>query len=233
MVETEPLLPRCLHNMKNVFKNIKPFPILGFELDDSNCSIIDLSAKNLQEKSINPLDNKQLVSCIFNGSKIRIGGYLEERSIYERSDSYIGSEPRNIHLGIDIWHTAGTEIFAPIDGSIYSNFNNPGDANYGPTIITEHIIEDQKFYCLYGHLDLKSLNFKIGATIKRGDLIGCIGDETVNGQWPSHLHFQIILDLQGNKHDYPGVCSKSETASYLNNCPDPNLLIKCDVIGLD
>jgi len=34
----------------------------------------------------------------------------------------------------------------------------------------------------------------------------------------------LILDLQGMKGDYPGVCRVSELAFYQANCPDPNLL---------
>jgi hypothetical protein len=46
-----------------------------------------------------------------------------------------------------------------------------------------------------------------------------------NGNWPSHLHFQIILDLQDWQGDYPGVCKYSERQLWLDNCPDPDLIL--------
>jgi hypothetical protein len=46
-----------------------------------------------------------------------------------------------------------------------------------------------------------------------------------NGNWPPHLHFQLIIDMQGMKGDYPGVCKFSERERYLANCPDADLLL--------
>jgi hypothetical protein len=43
----------------------------------------------------------------------------------------------------------------------------------------------------------------------------------VNGDWPPHLHFQIISDMGTKRGDYPGVCSKSEKDVYKKMCPDP------------
>jgi hypothetical protein len=35
----------------------------------------------------------------------------------------------------------------------------------------------------------------------------------------------VIIDMEGRKGDYPGVCAPSEKEKYLNNCPDPELLL--------
>ncbi|RYF84540.1 MAG: peptidase M23, partial [Chitinophagaceae bacterium] len=61
--------------------------------------------------------------------------------------------------------------------------------------------------------------------VKKGDVIAEFGIPFENGQWPPHLHFQIIKDMQGKRGDYPGVCAYSERETYLNNCPDANLLL--------
>ena len=53
-----------------------------------------------------------------------------------------------------------------------------------------------------------------------------LGDATINGDYAPHLHFQIIKDIAENTGDYPGVCSKNKRNYYLDNCPDPNLLLK-------
>jgi len=47
-----------------------------------------------------------------------------------------------------------------------------------------------------------------------------------NGQWPPHLHFQVIIDMENWRGDYPGVCSLPEKEKFLNNCPDPDLILQ-------
>jgi hypothetical protein len=47
----------------------------------------------------------------------------------------------------------------------------------------------------------------------------------VNGNWPPHLHFQLIRDMQGKRGDYPGVVRADELAFYRDNCPDPMALL--------
>jgi len=51
------------------------------------------------------------------------------------------------------------------------------------------------------------------------------GEPAENGQWPPHLHFQLILDMESKKGDYPGVCSLPQRQKYLDNCPDPDALL--------
>ena len=40
---------------------------------------------------------------------------------------------------------------------------------------------------------------------KKGDWIGEIGDYKVNGNWPPHLHFQIMTTLINEVDNFPGV----------------------------
>lgn len=169
------------------------------------------------------VDNKRINS----GSKFGIGGYDEYREIYGVSSHFdTDEEPRRLHLGIDIWGPAGTAIYAPITGIIHSFKNNDNFGDYGPTIILKHNIEGFVFHSLYGHLSVNSLNgLKEGMSIAAGQKIAELGDYTVNGGWPPHLHFQLIIDLEGNVGDYPGVCKLSEREKYLANCPDPALLL--------
>ena len=65
-----------------------------------------------------------------------------------------------------------------------------------------------------------------GKRIEKGEIIGEFGTPLENGQWPPHLHFQLIEDLQGWTGDYPGVCKYSEKELYLENCPDPDLVLQ-------
>jgi len=57
-------------------------------------------------------------------------------------------------------------------------------------------------------------------------VIGEFGIPMENGQWPPHLHFQIIVDMEDWIGDYPGVCKLSEREKFLANCPDPDIILQ-------
>ena len=56
-------------------------------------------------------------------------------------------------------------------------------------------------------------------------MIAEFGMRFENGNWPPHLHFQLIMDMEGWTGDYPGVCKFSEKDKWLANCPDPDLVL--------
>lgn len=164
-----------------------------------------------------------------NNALIAYGGYKELRNLYKRSTIFndADSEERNIHIGLDLWIEAGTNVSAVLDGKVHSFNFNKGIGDYGPTIILEHHFENHAFYTLYGHLSEESIkNIKIGKEFHKGEVIATLGDASVNGGYAPHLHFQIIKDINDYVGDYPGVCSNSDLGYYLENCPDPNLLLK-------
>jgi murein DD-endopeptidase MepM/ murein hydrolase activator NlpD len=160
-----------------------------------------------------------------------IGGYGEDRVLYQRSSHFtaegsIDTAVRSIHLGIDIWGPAGTKVFVPVGGTVHSFAYNDNFGDYGATIILQHQLETIVFYTLYGHLSLADLsNMQEGKYISRGELLAHFGSPAENGDWPPHLHFQIINDMRVNKGDYPGVCTISEKEKYLHNCPDADLIL--------
>jgi murein DD-endopeptidase MepM/ murein hydrolase activator NlpD len=163
------------------------------------------------------------------GARYGIGGYDEHRAIYKRSGLFgeaDDDEPRRLHLGVDIWGRPHTPVMAPLTGIIHSLGHNDNYGDYGATVIMSHQIDGQPIHTLYGHLSLNTLkDLEPGQTIMSGDIFGEFGLPIENGHWPPHLHFQIILDLQGWEGNYPGVCKYSEREKYLANCPDPNLMI--------
>jgi murein DD-endopeptidase MepM/ murein hydrolase activator NlpD len=170
------------------------------------------------------------VDSILNkaGARYGIGGYGEHRTVYSRSSVFDGSddEPRRLHLGLDIWGKAGTEVYAPLDGEIHSFAFNDHLGDYGATIILQHNYCDLNFYTLYGHLSLEDLKIQKGTKIRKGALVGHFGTPVENGNWPPHLHFQLIQQIGPYVGDYPGVCKYSEREQYLSNCLDPDLLAR-------
>ena len=160
--------------------------------------------------------------------KYGIGGYNEHRTVYSRSNVFnTADEPRRLHLGVDIWGEAETSVFAALDGVVHSFAFNDNYGDYGATIILEHQLDGFIFHALYGHLSLKDLDgLYIGKRIAKGDIVAHFGTLKENGNWPPHLHFQVIIDMENNVGDYPGVCKLSEREIYLANCPDADLILQ-------
>ena len=221
--------------LESVLQSLDIFPVLGDLYTKEDYVPIDLSVNNSNLKSVNISSSKDLETYISKHiksqkAKIAYGGYIEKRGIYNRSSHFNQDNPdteRNIHLGVDLWIEANTPIYAPLDGELHSFKDNSGYGNYGPTLIIKHTFEEIKFYTLYGHLSLESLVDKnVGQTIKRGQQIAKLGSAKVNGDYPPHLHFQIIKDIQHYLGDYPGVSSEQGLKFYKENCPNPNLLLR-------
>ncbi|MGA0559070.1 peptidoglycan DD-metalloendopeptidase family protein [Larkinella sp. VNQ87] len=195
--------------------------------------VLDFTERNNDLPGLDLTDTARFTEYVFgqlrrSGAIVGVGGYNENRVIYRRSAHFNQTgEPRCIHLGIDLWAEAGTPVFAPLDGFVHSFQDNNHFGDYGPTIILAHQQPGEKpLYSLYGHLSRLSLNgLREGMPVKAGQQIGEIGPYPENGDWPPHLHFQLMTDLLGHHGDFPGVCSLSERERYLAICPDPNRLL--------
>jgi peptidoglycan LD-endopeptidase LytH len=209
--------------------NIKTSNIVPFHPETDRIKKLNLSNTNplLTPDVFNNTERfTAFIEEQLHGARYGIGGYMENRTVYSRSRVFDGtSEPRTLHLGVDIWGTTGTPVIAPIDGIVHSKGNHPEYGNYGATLLLQHQIEEVIFYTLYGHLSKKDLLHEPGAFIASGTTFAQFGPPEENGHWPPHLHFQVILDLQGSSGDYPGVCAISEQDFYQKNCPDPAIFM--------
>jgi peptidoglycan LD-endopeptidase LytH len=211
------------------------YPVVPFDSAADKLLLLDFTDRNTELTS-EILNNTELYTVYINsklhaaGARYGIGGYGENRTIYSRSrvfDAPPGEEPRRLHLGMDVWGAPYTKVMAPLDGVVHSFAFNNSFGDYGATIILSHQLEGFTFHTLYGHLSLNSLkDLGEGDTILGGDVIGDFGIPFENGHWPPHLHFQVIIDLQGHEGDYPGVCKYSEREQYLQNCPDPDVFLQ-------
>jgi 4-aminobutyrate aminotransferase-like enzyme/Ser/Thr protein kinase RdoA (MazF antagonist) len=149
---------------------------------------------------------------------LSIGGYNEARLFYTEPMF----EGRTIHLGIDIFAKPDTPVFAPLDGIVYAAANNAKRLDYGPVMIVQH----DGFFTLYGHL---SATLPVGTRVKAGQEIARIGSRPANGDWPPHLHFQIIRDLLDLGCDFPGVAAAGQREVFTTLCPDPALMFAIPV----
>ncbi len=215
-----------------LIKNRPDFhPVVDFDPLTEKLFHFDFTSANTELKASDISDTNSFSQYINSklkstGSKYGIGGYNENRTLYRRSELFNGTEARTIHLGIDIWGAEGTPIYAAVGGVIHSFAFNDNFGDYGATAILLHQLGTITFHTLYGHLSLNDIaQLSEGIYVSRGQVVGHFGKPEENGNWPPHLHFQIIKDMRIMKGDYPGVCSLSEREKYLTNCPDPDLVL--------
>lgn len=223
-----------MKTLVSILKAIPPTKIIDSSIDFSKYVPLDLSITNkelMESKPENATEFEIFISNYLNNNnaEVAFGGYIEGRTLYKRSTIFKNDSvpERNIHIGLDLWTKVNTAVLAALDGKVHSFKNNVGLGDYGPTIILEHEVENEKFYTLYGHLSLESIKeLSVGKQFKKGEQIATLGNAAVNGDYAPHVHFQIIQDIEDYWGDYPGVCNSNDLNFYIENCPDPNLLLK-------
>jgi bla regulator protein blaR1 len=98
-----------------------------------------------------------------------------------------------MHKGVDIKAPEGTSIFATADGIIQKA--RYSDKGYGNLICIEHQAE---MITLYAHL--KDINVKVGDKVKKGDVIGTVGNTGMSTG--PHIHYEV---KKGDKNYDPEV----------------------------
>lgn len=88
------------------------------------------------------------------------------------------------HNGMDIAGNIGDPVVATFDGVVRQRFYDTG---YGNVIFLQH---ENGMETIYGHLN--GFNVVAGQTVKKGDLIGFVGN-TGQSTGP-HLHFELRVD---------------------------------------
>ncbi|GAB3526712.1 hypothetical protein GCM10027443_02250 [Pontibacter brevis] len=208
-------------------------PVLAADLNSDNVCTLNFTEANTLLQKTDLQDTAAFNAAVQQmlhekGATVGVGGYLEDRFIYRRSQHFdVASESRNLHLGVDVWLEAGTAVFTPLDATVHSFQDNDNFGDYGPTIILQHELEGVTFYTLYGHLTRASLQgLQKGQPFSKGDKIAEVGPYPENGHWPPHLHFQVMASMGGKEGDYPGVATTAEKEKYQLLCPNPNLILQ-------
>ncbi|MCY3547193.1 MAG: aminotransferase class III-fold pyridoxal phosphate-dependent enzyme [Gemmatimonadetes bacterium] len=206
--------------------------------------LIDLSVESLDLPHLDSLATDGVLDAWVEDTiaaadaTVGVGRYGEARILYDdpafavRGDH--GPESRTIHLGLDLFAPPGTPVQAPLAGTVASVADNAGPRDYGPTVILRHeTAEGFGFHTLYGHLDKATLeHLTPGATVAAGEVLGWLGDASVNGGWPPHLHLQVIaLDPLYDERaatpapgDFPGVAQQRLRPVWESILPDPTPL---------
>ncbi|HBH48762.1 MAG TPA: peptidase M23, partial [Bacteroidales bacterium] len=92
---------------------------------------------------------------------------------------------RKFHYGMDFTAPTGTEIYATGDGIIEGL--DKSKRGYGNKIIINHGFG---YKTLYAHMN--SFNVKKGQKVKRGDVIGYVGNTGLSTA--PHLHYEVLLN---------------------------------------
>lgn len=95
------------------------------------------------------------------------------------------------HEGIDILAPRGTKVYSATDGLIADLRNN----NLGGKVVW--IIGPAGSWHYYAHLDGHKRGLNVGDSIKKGDLIGYVGNSGNARHTAPHLHYGIYLDGKG------------------------------------
>lgn len=210
---------------------------------DGRAIVLDLSrGARLCGRTIAGLDTAGLGALIEEamaaaGTGFAYGRWGEPRALYA-SDDFLdpsSGEARTVHMGIDVFCAPGTGVFAPLAGVVECVARNDRELDYGPLAILRHAQADGEFFTLYGHLgDDVFDRLAVGRTVRAGERIASVGAPPGNGNWPPHLHFQRIQDLQGRGADFPGVAPASQQAAWLALSPSPAPFFPdCEPQGLE
>ena len=130
----------------------------------------------------------------------RPGYYKPGNPASGKRSKFTGSVYRHdLHCGIDYACPVGSPLLAVHDGVVVAQGKDPwsGDAWFTQLRIRRTASWD--VHVLYYHLAANTLKFKIGAAVKRGQVVALSG----NTGWSTapHLHFALVRMARGT---FPG-----------------------------
>ena len=159
------------------------------------------------------------------GIELGIGPWGEERPVYS-SDAFRSvfapDQRRALHLGLDLFAPAGSNVRTPLDGVVADLFETDIPLDYGHAVLLRHEPEDMVFYSLWGHLSAQTVsNRKVGDRLQAGDVIGQLGDTHENGNWQPHVHIQLITYEPARAGDIIGAGEAGYLDVWRELFPDP------------
>ncbi len=91
------------------------------------------------------------------------------------------------HKGVDMFNARHTPLIAVVDGRVRFSSNRLGG-------LSTHIYSDNGVVYYYAHLQSHPTNIKSGQRVKKGDIVGYLGNSG-NARYTSpHVHFEIRPD---------------------------------------
>jgi TonB family protein len=109
-----------------------------------------------------------------------VKGYLADGFGFRKDAK---TDKKTFHKGIDIAAKKGTEVIAPADGTVIAAESRK---KYGKLLIIDH---GNGYTTWYG--ELSGFNVKKEEKVKRGQVIGYVGNSGTKGE--THLHYEVRL----------------------------------------
>jgi murein DD-endopeptidase MepM/ murein hydrolase activator NlpD len=154
---------------------------------------INLEELYTEQKNLNMFDVddqcKLLNQAVNSEDKIfTYGGFGEDRSNLWNGFSYPSPV---IHLGVDFNNLpVGQPVASQSNGIVVDSWMHNIDFDgWGGRVV---IRDENGLYWMYGHLDRSILG--LDEHVKKGDIVGKIGNSNENGGWFPHLHLQVMTD---------------------------------------
>ncbi len=107
------------------------------------------------------------------GVELGIGPWGEERPVYS-SDAFRSvfapDQRRSLHLGLDLFAPAGSNVRTPLDATVVDLFETDLPLDYGHAVLLRHEPDGLAFYSLWGHLSAQTIrDRKVGERLQAGD----------------------------------------------------------------
>ncbi len=158
-------------NLQNKVSSIEE--LIGITPDKSKDLI-----KRMDKITLSASQQRALLKVIPNGNVV---AYTRVSSPYGWRQHPI-KKRKEFHPGIDLKAASGTKVRAPADGVIeFAAFHRNG---FGNLIILDHSFG---FQTRYAHL--KGFNVKAGQFVKKGEIIGYVGNTGLSTG--PHLHYEV------------------------------------------
>ena len=142
---------------------------------------VDANANANQASNVNapPIDSQS------PGLMIPVAGIRAD----QLTDTFTASRSENrSHDAIDIIAPLGTPVVAATDGEIVKFF----DSERGGITIYQ-LTDDRKFMLYYAHLQRRADEISVGMRVRKGTIIGFVGDTGNAGPGNYHLHFSVAI----------------------------------------
>jgi murein DD-endopeptidase MepM/ murein hydrolase activator NlpD len=194
-----PIIPLIKNNNDSFLKNVHvdSLKILTRDTIDQN-----LLRKTLQLEALHiaRAKNYEDLIVVVNNMSIKspnfefVPGIIPLKpGTYRRISSHFGMrfhpirKVNKMHFGMDVSANIGTAVYATATGTVkIASYNQAG---YGTMVKLKH---QYGFQTIYGHL--KTFLCKPGQLIKRGQLIGYVGNTGLSTG--PHLHYEIVKNNQ-------------------------------------
>jgi 4-aminobutyrate aminotransferase-like enzyme/murein DD-endopeptidase MepM/ murein hydrolase activator NlpD len=155
-----------------------------------------------------------------------LGPWGEDRPVYtaEAFQSRLAEGMRrSLHLGLDLFAPAGTNLHAPLAGTVLDLYVSAIPQDYGHAVLLEHAPEPGiTFYSLWGHLTAATVQaLRVGDVVPAGTVFSQMGKRTENGGWLPHVHIQLLTYRPAKAADVVGAGEPYYRSVWAELFPDP------------